>query len=151
MTYEQLLMESDKEGLLTKEKNLLANKGRIKGKRIAIKKDMTEIEKSCTLAEELGHFHTTTGDILDQSVFQNRKQERIARIWAYDKMVGLQGLLDAYKAGCSSLYEIAEYLRVTESFLSEAIDIYKQKYGAFATINHYVIYFEPHLGVLKLI
>lgn len=30
-------------------------------------------EKTCVLAEELGHYYTTTGDILDQSDTMNRK------------------------------------------------------------------------------
>ncbi len=150
MNYEQLLLETDQEGLLTREKPLCANKGRIKGNRIAIKADMTQIEKGCTLAEELGHFYTTTGNILDQTYYQNRKQERVARIWAYDKLIGLSGLLNAYKAGHKNLYEIAEYLEVTETFLLETIKTYRQKYGISAIIDNYIIYFEPHLAVLEL-
>lgn len=151
MNYEQLLLETNQEGLLTKEKPLRANKGRIKGNRIAIKSDMTQLEKKCILAEELGHFYTTIGDIMNQVDFQNRKQERIARIWAYDKLIGLSGLLNAYKAGCKNLHETAEYLEITEPFLLEAIETYKQKYGICATIDNYIIYFEPHLAVLELI
>lgn len=111
----------------------------------------TDTEKKCILAEELGHYNTTVGNILDQSTFTNRKQERNARIWAYDKLIGITGLINAYKADCKSLYEIAEYLDVTEPFLLEAIGTYKQKYGPCTTIDNYVIYFEPHLGVLELI
>ncbi len=151
MTYDELLIEADGNNLLTKEKALPVSKGRIKGNRIAIKSDMTQIEKSCILAEELGHYHTTIGNILDQTNSQNRRQERIARLWAYDKLIGLCGILNAYKAGCQSLYETSEYLGVTESFFREAIDTYRQKYGTYATIDNYVIYFEPHLGVLELI
>lgn len=109
------------------------------------------IEKKCILAEELGHYHTTVGNVLDQTSFANRKQERTARIWAYDKLIGVTGLITAYKAGCKSLYEIAEHLSVSEPFLLEAIDTYKQKYGMYTIIDNYIIYFEPHLGVLELI
>ena len=66
-TYTDLLIEADNNNLITKEKCLLAHKGRIKGNRIAIKKDMTTAEKACVLAEELGHYYTATGDILDMS------------------------------------------------------------------------------------
>ena len=111
----------------------------------------TDTEKKCILAEELGHYHTTVGNVLDQTSLDNRKQERTARIWAYDKLIGVTGLITAYKAGCKSLYEIAEHLSVSEPFLLEAIDIYKQKYGMYTTIDNYIIYFEPHLGVLELV
>ena len=87
ITYEQLLMEADSKGLLTKEKNLPISKGRIKGNRIAIKRGMSEIEKKCVMAEELGHYYTGTGNILDQSSVSNRKQELYGRIYAYNKLV----------------------------------------------------------------
>lgn len=52
MMYDKLLKEAENTGLLVKEKPLKSNKGRIKGNKIAIKKDMTRIEKACILAEE---------------------------------------------------------------------------------------------------
>lgn len=150
MDYETLLRESDSLGLITKEKFLKYNNGRIKGNRIAIRKDLkTSTEKMCVLAEELGHHHTSTGNILDQSKISNRKQEYRARLWAYNRAVGLNGLIDAYKNGCKSRYEIAEFLNVTEEFLIEAIQCYKSKYGLYASVDNYTIYFEP-LSVLEL-
>lgn len=41
----------------------------------------TQKEKACVLAEELGHFYTSTGNILDMSDTGNRKQEARARLW----------------------------------------------------------------------
>ena len=150
ITYEQLLMEADSKGLITKEKNLPISKGRIKGNRIAIKRGMTEMEKKCVMAEELGHYYTGTGDILDQSSVSNRKQEMHGRIYAYNKLVGLMGIIDAHKHHCQNLFETAEYLDVTEEFLSDALNYYKAKYGKGVCIDNYVIYFEPCLGVLEL-
>ncbi len=109
----------------------------------------TDTEKKCILAEELGHHYTAYGDILGNDII-SIKQEAKGRIYAYNKLVGLSGLISAYKANCKSLYEIAEYLNVTEPFLLETIDTYKQKYGIFAHINNYIIYFEPRLTVLEL-
>ena len=107
------------------------------------------VERACILAEELGHHYTSSGDILDLTDTQNRKQERHARIWAYNKQIGLKGLITAYEHGCRNRHEIAEYLEVTESFLEEAINCYHEKYGVFTQIDNYVIYFEP-LGILSL-
>lgn len=149
MNYTDLLLEADVNNLIIKEKPLLANKGRIKGNRIAIKHDMLEIEKKCVLAEELGHYYTTVGNILDQTNTANRKQERRARVWAYNEMISLSDLVDSYKDGCRSRYEIAEHLEVTEEFLQECLDYFHEKYGLYAKQNNYLIYFEP-LGVLEL-
>lgn len=116
---------------------------------IAIEKKMTTTEKACVLAEELGHHFTSTGNILDLSDVRNRKQELRARLWAYQKAFDLNDLISAYKHGCRNRYEIAEYLDITESFLDDAIEAYKRKYGFCTTLDKYIIYFEP-LGILEL-
>lgn len=151
LTYDDILVEADDNNLITKEKPLKAHKGLIDGRNIAIKRDMTETEKKCVMAEELGHYYTGTGDILDQSSISNRKQELQGRIYAYDKLIGLMGIIKAYKNHCSNLSETAEYLDVTEEFLTDALKYYKAKYGKGAYIDNYMIYFEPYLGVFEMI
>lgn len=150
MDYTELLIEADTNNLITKEKPLRANKGRIKGNRIAIRKGLTETEKKCVLAEELGHHYTTSGDILEEKTVTDHKQEQQARTWAYDKLIGLMGIVDSYKAGCHNTHDIAEHLDVTEEFLIEALARYRGKYGTCTTIDNYVIFFEPNLGVLEI-
>lgn len=107
-------------------------------------------EKTCILAEELGHHYTSVGNILDQSDPDNRKQERKARLWGYDRLIGLSRIIDAYKYGCQNRYEIAEYLEVTEEFLQDCIDRYRSKYGICKQFEDYIIYFEPTLAVGKI-
>ena len=150
MNYEALLDEACAQGLVVKEKPLQYNNGRIKGNRIAIRRSIpTNIEKACVLAEELGHHYTAVGNILDQASVENRKLELRGRIIAYNKMIGLTGLIDAFKARCRNRYEVAEYLDVTEEFLEETLQYYRSKYGCSTTIDNYMILFEP-LGVLEL-
>lgn len=117
---------------------------------IALNKNMyMESEKACVLAEELGHHYTTVGDIMDQTITENRKQERRARIWAYTKMIPLADLIQSHQDGCQNSYEIADHLEVTEEFLIDCLNYYKEKYGLCTRHKNYVIYFEP-LGVLEL-
>lgn len=144
MTYEQLLTVSDQNDLTVKEHPLADHDGLLKGKRIAIRKDIeTQAEKSCVLAEELGHHYTSSGDILDQTDVMNQKQEYRARLYGYNLKIGLTGLIRAYEAGCRNLYEMAEFLDATEEYLTEAIQCYRSKYGTCTAIDNYVIYFEP--------
>lgn len=151
MNYEQLLTAADQEGLLVKEQPLTEHDGLIRGRRVAIRQKITtQKEKSCVLAEELGHYYTSSGNILDQTKIENRKQEYRARLYGYNLKIGLTGLIRAYEAGCRNLYEMAEYLDATEEYLIEAIDCYKSKYGLCTSIDNYIIYFEP-LAVIKLI
>ena len=151
MTYEKLLIEADTEELIVKEKTLLNYNGLIKGKRIAIRKNIPTIQKSCVLDEELGHYHTTYGNILDQTKTANYKQELKAKFWAYNKQIGLIGIIKAFKYGCRNRYEIAKYLEVTEQFLSDALNAYKSKYGIRVIIDNYAVFFEPHLAVFESI
>lgn len=103
----------------------------------------TSIEKNCVLAEELGHHYTSSGNILDMDIVGNKKQERAARLWAYNDMITIEKLISAKEAGCSNRYEIAEHLSVTEAFLQEAIDCYHSKYGLGFQRDDYIILFEP--------
>lgn len=107
-------------------------------------------EKTCILAEELGHHYTSVGNILDQSDPDNRKQERKARLWGYDRLIGLSGIIRAFEYGCRNCYEMADYLGVTEIYLKECIDCYRKKYGISKKIGNYIIYFEPALTVGKI-
>ena len=91
------------------------------------------------------------GNILDQSVTANRKQELRGRIWAYNRLIGLTGILRAYKMGCRNRYEIAECLDVPEETLQEALNYYHARYGVCTQIDNFVIYFEPALGVMELL
>lgn len=151
MTYEQLLTVADQNGLLVKEKALNDHDGLIKGNRIAIRKDIeTQKEKSCVLAEEIGHDRTSYGDILDQNDIMNRKQEYRAKLYGYNLKVGLTGLISAYEAGCRNLYEVAEFLDATEEYLKNVIDCYHSKYGQYTAVDNYMIYFEP-FAVMKFV
>ena len=135
MTYEELLNISETENLIVKEKNIPGYGGRIYKNRIAIHQGIdTSIEKACVLAEELGHYYTTVGDILDQSKPENRKQERQARLWAYNKQIGLIGLVRAFEHGCQNRFEC-----------------YRNKYGICKRVDNYVVYFTPYLAIIKII
>lgn len=151
--YEELLTDADKEHIIVTDQFDLSGT-RLKGLycdgTIALNRDMyIESEKTCVLAEELGHHYTTVGDIMDQTDTTNRKQERHARIWAYHKLLSLNDLIDSYKHGCQNQFEIAEHLNVTEEFLIDCLTYYKEKYGLYVRQDNYVIYFEP-LGIMKI-
>lgn len=151
-SYEILLDEAHSAGLLVKEKPLQGNDGRIYGNKIAIRRDIkTSRQKANVLAEELGHYYTSTGDIRDQSTLENRKQERQARLHGYNRLIGLMGIIHAFNAGCQNKYEIADFLDVTEEYLEECISCYRDKYGVYTTVDNYVIYFIPYLTVIKML
>ena len=150
MTYTKLLKEAEKEGI-----NVIENCdiGRLKGlyidNIISLSNKLNTIaQKKCVLGEELGHHHTTYGNIMNQDKLPNVKQEKKARAWAYKKLISFNDLINAFEEGVKSRYELSIYLEVTEEFLIDGIKFYKRKYGPYIKYKNYYIYFEP-LGILK--
>ena len=84
-------------------------------------------EKKC-IAEELGHYFTTIGDILNLEIKSNKKQGNKSKNWAFKKLVPFDELVSAFQSGYVNVYELAEYFDVTEDFMKESILFYQRKY-----------------------
>lgn len=150
MAYELLLREAEQQGIEVCE---LPLRGKLKGlyykNAICINRRLSQTtEKNCILAEELGHHHTSVGNILDQSDVRNRKQEQRARSWAYERLVPLNTIVQAHRLGVRNRFELAEYLNVTEDFLEAALNRFQEKYGLCVPVGKYTVCFEP-LGVIE--
>lgn len=150
MPYESLIKEAQKEHIYIYEKPLHPQiKGLQADNVIWINKNIpTSTEKACILAEEIGHYHTSYGDILDQKDLRKRKQELRARQWAYEKLLPLKKIVQAHKAGVKNRHELADFAGITEPFVDAAISRYIEKHGASVNFEGYIICFEP-LGVLE--
>ena len=115
---------------------------------IAINSDLlTTASKADVLAEELGHYYTTSGNIINTKSASNQKQERAARLWGFNDRIGLTGIINAFKAHCENTHDIAEYLNVTEATLTEALEYYRQIYGTGTMVDKYFLQFEPNLQI----
>lgn len=143
MSYDELLIEADKLGVIVKEFKLRTRDGRCHGNRIAINSSLSEKEKACVLAEELSHYQITVGDISDQSISDNRKEEFKARKVACDKLITPECIIKVLLSGASNIYELAEELNVTKSFLLDAIHYYKKRYGIYYVGKTHLLTFEP--------
>ena len=91
-TYEKLQDKACKDGIDVIDYPF--NSNRIDGLycdgTIAIRKDIeTSAEKACVLAEELGHYYTSHGNIINMNDVKSRKQERQAREWGFNNRIGL--------------------------------------------------------------
>lgn len=152
LTYEELLIEHDSLNILELDLSEVSGlKGLYYNGSVAIEQKLTSVEKTCVLAEELGHHYTSVGNILDMDISANRKQEHQARLHGYNRLIGLTGIINAFNAGCQNKYEIAEYLDITDEYLEECISCYRDKYGVYKIVDNYIIYFIPNLAVFKRI
>ena len=119
--YEELIGEY--EHLIIEERPMI-NDGLYADGCVWINQDMPTNRKACVLAEEVGHYETSSGNILDQTDTGNRKQELTARKWAYNKVVPEEKISEAISAGYTEVWEIADHLEVDEQFLREALKYY---------------------------
>ncbi|MBJ8271167.1 toxin [Staphylococcus pseudintermedius] len=115
---------------------------------ILIDKDLSNFQKHTVLAEEIAHYTYTYGNILDQSNMLNKKLELFARRKAYESVISLQGLIDAYNNGISNIHEMADFFEVNLSFIQECLKHYQMKYGLSVKYGEYIIEFEP-LNIFK--
>lgn len=151
MGYAEMLSFADRAGLTVKELDLRANDGLIQGRNVAIRRSLrTSREKSCVLAEEVAHHLVNVGDLTNYNDANSWKQEQKGRTLAYHILIQPQDIISAYEAGCRNRYELAEHLDVTEEFLTDAIERFRQIYGAYFQYGRYIIVFEPSFGVIKL-
>ena len=148
MYYDMMLTFSNACGLDVAELPLTDYDGLIMNCRIGIRKGIrTNKERGCVLAEEIGHYRTSAGDILNYNDPNGWKQEVRARAYAYDFMIGMANIVGAWLEGCRNIYEMAEFLDCTEDFLQDALNWYHEKYGISTKFGSYTIYFEPCLDV----
>lgn len=147
--YEELLNQAAEAGIEVYSAHMDGHDGLYMDNVILLNDDLkTDAERACVLAEELAHHYTACGDITGSSALAI-KQEIIGRRTAHEMLVPIKGLIRAVTTGCCrSKYEIAEYLEVTEEFLDEALQQYKNKYGLYVMCDGKMLCFEP-LGVLS--
>mgnify|MGYP001089435192 FL=1 len=119
----------------------------INGK-IYINSNLSETRKAEVLYEELAHHKLTYGNILDQSKDINRKFENYARRYGYEAALPLRILVEAHNYGVSNLYELGEYVQLSEEYIAEILKHYKNKYGIGTHFGEYLITFDP-LRVFK--
>lgn len=125
MTYDELCCKYEgivkiKEAYIMREcENLgIKNvKGLYKNGKVAIDRMLTNVEKKCTLMEELGHHYTSSGNILDLRHYSNAKQERHAREWAAKELIKYDDFKKAIKI-YDNIYQVAEELNVTYEVVS---------------------------------
>lgn len=144
--YEQWLQRADDLGLCVIENVPFESNamGLVCGDCIGLNKNLETIaEKACVLAEEVIHSQVNVGNILDQRIPENAKQERKARKILHHHLVDLNTIIRLLKEGYKNMDEIAEKMGITEALLTEAICGYKEEYGISITIGDDVLFFEP--------
>lgn len=152
--YEAALQEAADKGLTVAEDVPFTSDvdGLVIGNTIGLSRRLRSYkEKGCVLAEEIAHHDLNVGDILDLSDAGASQQEYRARMRAFDRLVGLAGIVTCFKAGDRTIWEMAERLEVTEDFLREALVAYRNRYGDGVALDDCWIRFEPYLDIVEIV
>lgn len=95
---------------------------------IFLRRWMSTDEKTCVLAEEIGHHQLTCHDRRLAKKLEISKEEYLARGRAVEIILSWQELKDTLKQSRFCLYTCADILSVTYPFLLSAIAHYERKY-----------------------
>ncbi|MGJ0738307.1 ImmA/IrrE family metallo-endopeptidase [Enterococcus casseliflavus] len=117
-------------------------KGMIHGSIVYLNPQQNYEELNSTVAEEIGHYLTGSGNIIEQDTPEKRKQEQKARDTGATILVTPGDILDCFESGCVSVWECAEHLDITEKTFKAAIKYYARKYDGIKTENKYTILFN---------
>ena len=141
--YEELLIEHDY--IEVKETDVMPSDlhGLWLNDLILINSNLSETRKAEVLFEELAHHKLTYGNILDQSKWINRKFENYARRHGYEAALPIRIIVEAHHYGVSNLYELAQYVQLSEEYIVEILKHYKNKYGLGTPYGEYLITFDP--------
>lgn len=102
-----------------------------------------------TLAEEIGHYETTAGNIVHQCTAAERHDEHTARVWGWTHLISLDGLIYCYENGITTAPDMADFFEVSIEYLWEAIDCYRDKRGEYFTYYEYHFDLSHGLNISK--
>lgn len=83
-------------------------------------------EEKELLAEELGHYYCNAFYNSNSDFSTISKKEYRANKWKCTVLVSVNDFIDAFKKGLKNVYEIAEYLNLSEDTVAFAYNYYKE-------------------------
>ncbi len=102
----------------------------------------TSPERVTVLAEELGHYHTTPINLFTAPAPISAMYERRATAWAANALIPLSSIVEAWRAGVRSRWELAEYLGVAEELTVRALELHRARCGLSVCVEGCLITFD---------
>ncbi|AJD91577.1 hypothetical protein JMA_22600 [Jeotgalibacillus malaysiensis] len=118
-----------------------------KGFQIFLSKQESLYRKHFLLAEEIGHYETTAGDITDLDTIAKLKAEVVARRWGYEKIISLDDLVSCFEKNHLTAEDVAHDFEIELDALKIILDHYFDKYGPSVQHRGYIINFDPFIAI----
>lgn len=149
--YEDLITKVEKLGIKVRELDFGTTKksGRCLDNIIYINSNIDEKGKYEILAEEVAHYKKTSGNILNQDITENIKQENIARREAYRILAEPNDVIEAMRHNSTTLDEVAEYLNLSLPTLIDIVNDWKRQYGKGIQVGTCYLQLEPYIAFIR--
>lgn len=125
-------------------------KGLCKGKIVYLNPNQSMAQLPGTLGEEIAHYLTGVGDIVEQDNNEKRKQEQRARDLGATLVVSPLDYINCFNQRLSTRWECAEYLGITVETLNEATAAYSRLNDGKLNYDGHTIFFKPN-GIIEVI
>nr|WP_039813787.1 hypothetical protein [Jeotgalibacillus malaysiensis] len=116
---------------------------------IAINRNLSMKAKYFILAEEIGHYLTTNGDILNLKDIRHMKAEVVARRWGFHKVLSFDHLLECYDRSILTCDELCSHFELEPEHVNQVLKSYIDKYGPSVEHKGHLIQFDP-LNIKKI-
>lgn len=126
-------------------------KGLYIDKHVYLNPRQTSEELTDTVAEEIAHYLTSSGDLISQDTAEQRKQEQPARDVGATLVVTPEDIIACYKERFSNVWECAEFLGVNKESFEHAVKVYARMYEKGLSYQNYRILFRANgtIGVFE--
>lgn len=96
------------------------------------------------LAEEIGHYYTSDGNITNYKNINSMRQEVKARRFGVKLALPLESLIDCYEKGMwGDICSMCMHLEISVKYFENAVESYKEQFGSYVKYDGYLIEFEP--------
>ncbi|OZS79484.1 hypothetical protein CF394_00840 [Tetzosporium hominis] len=147
MRIEALMLEYPELTIREKKQMPKGLRGLNKGFQIFLNRDDSLYKKHFLLAEEIGHYETTAGDITMLDSISKIKAEMVARRWGYEKIISLDDLVSCFEKNHLTAEDVCHDFEIESDDLKVILDHYFDKYGPSVEHRGYIINFDPFIAI----
>lgn len=119
-------------------------KGLINDKIVYLNPRQSKAELTSTLSEELGHYLTSSGNIIDQDTVEKRKQEKKARDVGATLVVSPDDIVKCFENDYMTPEACADFLGITLETFDNAVNYYRRKDGAYLSKKGDIVLFNTN-------
>jgi hypothetical protein len=113
------------------------------GRAIVLNASLGARQRYETKVHELMHDKYTCFDLVTAPAEARRMEEARVKRWEIEYLMPVDSLIEAFRMGCTTPLDLADFLGITVEKLHEGIRLYNGVYGPRSTHGQYVVNWDP--------